>query len=427
MGSAPEPSAGAGSKINARWIPVESSSLALEDGSAASAYQFGSDGVVKSGDADDPIRRGSNTPVFVYEIAVRPGRDYSLEGARDAEMLYKLLVDRYTVEFASRNVKPTDTVRAVYGTMLYLYVLSLLACGAVGEQRAASDCSTYGLEESIRFRSEVEWGIALADHALSRSVSIRFQSTWPPALGSPTVTFQHGNSHRVNTDEWGNYSFTGYAPVPVRLLEDGVLADSESSFVPQGERCVLMNTRALEHVFDAFGLGVNAVQQYSKYERALAVAIVLLHEAGHLSNGDAGSYLPARSVDLTDLNPQLTGSANREIEADAFSAAQINILDAAAEYFDSRSLGPRNAQVAGGLRRVVEIAFSTYDYRRDPFGFLGPSDRTAFLKHSYSHPDLALRFVVMRYKLNPTAANREDLVHVLERQPPDLRSGLTPQ
>src|SRR5262249_19153555 len=135
----------------------------------------------------------------------------------------------------------------------------------------------------------------------------------------PQVVFVDGGSPNLLRRSYGgalddpDIEFTGAKVVPVSIVGEGQLSDSENSFVPQGDGCILMNTRGLERMFDTFNLDAKRnPKQFSDYERALMVSVMLLHEIGHLYYEDQNPSGPHSK----DVNGNLLSPTDIEIRAD---------------------------------------------------------------------------------------------------------------
>jgi len=209
--------------------------------------------------------------------------------------------------------------------MLILLVLASVGCGRDGGSKNAAQA--YGLVETYAFRDEVEHAIIVADLVLDPDVPFRFVATWPNSRLYPELRVtQGGTAHplafRRHADGGLTYEFAGYRQIPVNVVDgDGDLGRRETTFVPPDARCVFVNARALPTLLDGFGVvAPSAWQRYSTGERAAAIAVVLLHEAGHIVAGDGGSH--GGIGDDRVVNPS-TATVRREVAADRFATTQI--------------------------------------------------------------------------------------------------------
>jgi len=98
--------------------------------------------------------------------------------------------------------------------------------------------------------------------------------------------------------------FRGVRRIPVYLMDDDRLGTRENSFIPDGCPCVFVNARSIDAILDGFGIGPRTqLSAYSEYERASVYATVLIHEVGHLNNGDARSYAEPLVLTSAEIEP----------------------------------------------------------------------------------------------------------------------------
>ena len=111
--------------------------------------------------------------------------------------------------------------------------------------------------------------------------------------------------------------FRGVRRIPVYLMDDDRLGTRENSFIPDGCPCVFVNARSIDAILDGFGIGPRTqLSAYSEYERASVYATVLIHEVGHLNNGDARSYAEPLVLTSAEIVKRLNTSMSSEVCAD---------------------------------------------------------------------------------------------------------------
>jgi hypothetical protein len=168
------------------------------------------------------------------------------------------------------------------------------------------------------------------------------------------------------------------AKVPVHLVGGG-LGPDELAMTPQGCRCVLLNTRAIETSTaelsgnDKTDLPINLAKW---------AAFILLHEAGHLAHGD---YLPeAPGGD--------GGSAfarkYAEYQADEFAAQRIK-----------EGSVPGHKGFGQAMLVSFELSNASWnllaDRLLDHFAASALKDASLVLDAGYSHPNFELRILIV--------------------------------
>jgi hypothetical protein len=215
--------------------------------------------------------------------------------------------------------------------------------------------------------------------------------------------------YRNHPDGSTTYEFSGYASLPVYVVDGTTdLGNRETTFVPPGAHCVFVNAQTLPAVLDGFGiLAPSAWQRYSARERAAAIAVILLHEAGHLAAGDEGSYGGIGDTPR-GVNPT-AAIVRREVAADRFATAQI-ARGLAARDFDNREyLEGGRSLVANKLFYIVQVAWAAHDLRAYMSAQRDAARDSLYRPTELSHLNLHLRFEIMQYQLEPTDERRRQL------------------
>jgi hypothetical protein len=278
--------------------------------------------------------------------------------------------------------------------------------------------SRYGLHQATLYREVVERAIVLADEVLPPDMPLRLRPTWPQAGYFPLLYFvrdRHRPAFAVQPVKDRGFDnglrFKNAQIIYVYIVDDASLGRVENIFVPDKERCIFVSAKSLDRLFESFFItGPRALQQLSSFEKSLVVALILLHELGHLHFNDGGSYGPPARLNLDEMSRPSRDIANREVRADRFAT---EILEQAWDSHKMKGSIPGlfgRAVIANHIYRVIATGSNTYDFRVDPQGLLDKIvKRHAFNASGYSHLNLYLRLLVMLYQLNPTDERLADL------------------
>src|SRR5436305_719337 len=77
--------------------------------------------------------------------------------------------------------------------------------------------------------------------------------------------------------------FVNADDIAVFIIDGAFLGRTETSFVPEGARCIFINGASLDGLFESFFLiGAKAAQQHNSFDKAMALVLIFLHEIGHL-------------------------------------------------------------------------------------------------------------------------------------------------
>lgn len=163
--------------------------------------------------------------------------------------------------------------------------------------------------------------------------------------------------------------------------------------------------------------GAEALQQHNSFDKSLVLAMVLLHELGHLHFGDVGSYGPVARLDLEEIASPSTAILNPEVRADRFAS---EIIDAAWQSQEMK--GPLDtpygrAFIASNIFRAIATGFNSFDLRRDPQGLLNNKPNASLFRATgNSHLNLYLRLLVMLQQLEPTDERFQELSWITSTQ-----------
>ena len=259
---------------------------------------------------------------------------------------------------------------------LVLVALSIASCR---EQPEPLDVpSRYGLARGSRHERVVQQAIALTNAILPRE---------------GPVHLREASDERSSGAE-------------VFLVRGDALGATEYVFVPAGDRCVFVNDDRLDAALRLFAgnpAGALAVPAED------ALALMLLHECGHLAAGDAGSYTPPVALSVDDLTATVNVSKSRELGADAFAVDAIRAAAVPGRPME-RFMAATRLELA-----LTKISWNLATRRLlDEFAANALRERRLFLDRGYSHPNFELRFLVMNYRLQPTEEGRSLLADFIE-------------
>jgi hypothetical protein len=131
------------------------------------------------------------------------------------------------------------------------------------------------------------------------------------------------------------------------------------------------------------------------------LAVILLHEVGHIIDGDAGRYSPADEVDWDSVNNEDSISKSRELQADAFAAGAIKrqlLLRPPPPAANRLREALTRASVERGRERPVA-----------PFGQFPVSPTRLYWDAGYSHPNFDLRLLIMLNMIDENEQSRRKL------------------
>lgn len=269
----------------------------------------------------------------------------------------------------------------------------------------------YGIQQSTVYRDVVEQAIIHVNAMVPADMELRLRLTWPASGYFPRLYFETdrtapGFTFALVTDQIfdNGWRFRNAKEIPVYIVDGARLGRVENVFVPEGERCIFVTGRSLDRMFESmFLIGENALQHHTAYDKSLALALILLHELGHIKFGDGGSYGPPARLDLDELNRPSHMIENRELRADRFAFELVEqAWDSGEKTHPLGNLYARS-RIAGQIYRVIATGSNSHDFRVDPRGLLDKIEKLEVFKASgYSHLNLYLRLLVMLHQLEPT-------------------------
>lgn len=332
-----------------------------------------------------------------------------------------------------------DLNRALGGAELRPVIIAILlatgTCGTLSGCRKASRSNDaeksyalldkYGYSESVVARPLVESVIENCNQLISPDLAIRLDAGWKtqgakssltlpadstPGPSEPSSTTAEGTTE-ANQTHWARTfdpsltSFLNPTPPPTKLrisvylIRGNQLSDKEVSFVPNQDRCVFVNAPGVKYLSELFHSSNSALSD----EAELALTLIVLHEVGHIINGDAGSFVEGEFPSWGEITGSLGDAKNRELKADFFAVEQINKARQRSFPVTLLPLGLRVAAFVGSS------SFSTGMARAS-------TDLSMYRDRGSTHPNFYLRLLVMSDKLYPNAFSADLLRSFVEKR-----------
>lgn len=174
--------------------------------------------------------------------------------------------------------------------------------------------------------------------------------------------------------------------------------------VREGCRAILIGGQEFAEAFAQFANASVLMQD----REAEMLALLLLHELGHIDHGHYGAFLPSQRATTSNLDP--TGAKAREGEADAFAAEVMR------EELAAMSTGQAYLPATFLVAFVSNLSFViSTQATLDCFGCRTLGSPDIFWDHSKSHENLEYRLLKMNYSIHPSDAARQ-LLADYERQ-----------
>lgn len=186
--------------------------------------------------------------------------------------------------------------------------------------------------------------------------------------------------------------------IPVYLIHSpqsaGDMASSRAWVrVPEGRAAILIEEEPMDEAVNGPRAAGSETTLAIKGEERLAV--MLLHEVGHIANGDYGAFTEAVPPDLSSLNLRENLEKSREFKADAFAAQAIAVAT-------KGSGGEIEAQMAA---MTLGMCLSSWSFNLskerllDNFGATGLNRPAVFWDKGNSHPNMELRVLTILHLL----------------------------
>ncbi|MGK7654981.1 hypothetical protein ACSQ76_22090 [Roseovarius sp. B08] len=173
-------------------------------------------------------------------------------------------------------------------------------------------------------------------------------------------------------------------------------ANGMVAHVRQGCRAILIGTQEFEESFPKLAEGNVLIKGHEKE----MLALLLLHELGHIHLDHYGGFIPSDQAPALNLNP--TASKEREEDADAFAAGILRDEITAMDEGEAFIPGVMAITFVSNLSVVISAQASL-----DCFGcrVLGSPD--VFWDHSQSHENLEYRLLKMNHAIAPTDTSQQ--------------------
>lgn len=188
--------------------------------------------------------------------------------------------------------------------------------------------------------------------------------------------------------EWEEVSSEGNEGkvlIPIRIAEN---PKDHMLYVPFDKKEIIFEPIKLERYLNTYCVEDDLGKM--EIEQELIAALLLLHEVGHIENGDNGSFgkLDTSGVDEeVNYNIRETESKNRELAADIFAALQIKqAKDNVHTSFEASKMELAVTFMVWNLSNIRMI---------ENFG----SEAAGFWDKSLTHFNLELRFLIIQNEL----------------------------
>jgi hypothetical protein len=254
--------------------------------------------------------------------------------------------------------------------------LLILAAGCRQQSKTVDPVAQMGLTETALGHPLIERSAAIANSWLDPALKIRFTPNWkgpdPPAGGDPVTIYSISEFH---------------APANCMVA------------VPVGCHCVFVEP----HIYESWlrqHMSSSGTTLEVNEERLLA--FMLLHEAGHIVDGDPGDFDEGGAGNL-NLNP--TVEKEREQKADAFAVEQLK-----GAISRTKEIGPW-LDALNATKDLANLSFEMQQVRSQKY-FGAPVLHTpaAYYDTGYTHPNFELRILTV----NDQIANTETSHQLLE-------------
>ncbi len=266
--------------------------------------------------------------------------------------------------------------------VLVLAALVLVAPGCSEPKTAAHNpLADYRLEAATEERPLVEQAIKLANAVLQDRVPVRLSAAWGDEESSGSV--------------------------PVYLIASSNVGSNDKVWIPDGEHFVLVNQPAL----------IEFLGGLTKRDNFPAVlAVILLHEVGHLVDPAAGTKTGRSTGDAGASKSASDASKDRELAADRFAADQLKA---------ATKIGESVPRFSAAIKVQSALAMLNFDvFSKRLLKHFGDQTNAAYGDQSYSHPNFELRLLTVLNELSPTPQSKQLLDDFLQRRQPASSGGI---
>lgn len=248
----------------------------------------------------------------------------------------------------------------------------LAACNA---EPPKNPLERLGLPETTVGRQLVEDAMAKANNILGARDTHRFAGSWQ-AEGLGTAEADR---------------------VTVHLISPGSVSAAYSIMVPNNCGCVFIQPVAVQQWIAKYSSASTAMMAI---EPSSMLAFMLLHELGHIENGDPGQFEDAQGRPAFNLDP--SEQKRREQSADDLAADRLTAASAdtaaLAGWLDAQTLQMDLGSLSWNLSSIRLL---------DNFGATVLCSASVFQDAGYTHPNLELRMLYVNDRLTNTSTSHD--------------------
>jgi hypothetical protein len=272
---------------------------------------------------------------------------------------------------------------------ILLLIFSLTACQSSPDTSPGiiNHARKYRLHETTLNKETAQRAVDIVNRLLSSEVPFRLHAHWS---NQPLAKGKEG--------------------VPVYLIEIDPPGKFGAAFIPRGDRCIFIDANELPELKNILSqrddahpvtqerLGLTDEHLELALPEDETLALILLHETGHLFHGDWGEFSPDKAITEKGLNIDETESKKREIRADIFAGSQIRKAmqlphgNPALREALALAIGINIIGMEGIARRTEQAEVSTDE----------PGSHVLKWDRGYSHYNLELRSLYMLREIDPT-------------------------
>jgi hypothetical protein len=226
-----------------------------------------------------------------------------------------------------------------------------------------------GLLETTNGRELAEKGVKLANSLLGPEAKMALRTSWTEE--------KPGERHQVATV----YLVNAAGAPPLYMV-----------VVPSDCSCIFVQPQRYSAWVVQHSTALNSMLPVSPEN---VLAFMLLHEMGHISNGDRGEFVESRSENGSELSAK-----EREERADSFAVAQLMAAAKRAKDTDVWLNAMRVEMDLASLSWNAQV-LRQHDY----FGSIVLATPEAFADAGYTHPNFELRILTVNDQISHTATS----------------------
>jgi hypothetical protein len=284
-------------------------------------------------------------------------------------------------------------VKSIYRIVLFGSTLLIAGCGPGELTRSSLGLERFGLTESPADHPLMASAIKDASKVLGDYSKIRFAEGWAQSSVD--------NAVKVFTSTSSGF---GQSEIMATYQECG---------------CVVAQSAALSRWLVAH-LGTS--EGLLSLDAKNLLAYMLLHEAGHVANGDAGRVLPRHTS-----APKATSSSQGPLSTDVEEAADEFAANAIASALEQKGTD-RGVAAAKLTVTLAQLSWNLSAHRLlDDFGGTGLNKPSLFRDAGLSHPNLEWRILVVNAAISKSETSRQLLEEFERRRTGDTGYRLFPR